>query len=62
MISWLSRKQTSLALTSVEADYMVVNIASCEAICVRKLLAGLFDQGLEPTIIHCDNHSCIKLY
>jgi hypothetical protein len=40
---------------------MVASQASCEAIWLRKLLVGLFGQELPPTIIHCDNQSCIKL-
>jgi hypothetical protein len=40
---------------------MAANLASCEAIWLRKLLTGLFGQELEPTLIHCDNQSCIKL-
>jgi hypothetical protein len=28
---------------------------------VEKITYGTFGQGLEPTIIHCDNQSCIKL-
>jgi hypothetical protein len=40
---------------------MAASLASCEAIWLCKLLAGLFGQELEPTMIHCDNQSCIKL-
>jgi hypothetical protein len=40
---------------------MTVILAICEVIWLRKLLAGLFGQELEPTVIHCDNKSCIKL-
>jgi hypothetical protein len=61
MISWFSRKQTSMALSSTEAEYMAASTASCEAIWLCKLLAGLFDQELDPTVIYCDNQSCIKL-
>jgi hypothetical protein len=28
---------------------------------LRKLLSDLFSAELEPTVIHCDNQSCIKL-
>jgi hypothetical protein len=28
----------------------------------RKLLSDLFSAELEPTVIHCDNKSCIKLF
>jgi hypothetical protein len=60
-VSWFSRKQKLVALTSVEVEYMEASQASCEAIWLRKLLIGLFGQKLQSTIIHYDNHSCIKL-
>jgi hypothetical protein len=49
VVSWFSRKQTSVALSSAEAEYMAASLASCEAIWLRKLLAGLSGQVLEPT-------------
>eukprot|EP00253_Pinus_taeda_P003146 PITA_03146 len=61
VVSWFSRKQNSVALSSSEAKYMAASQASCEAIWLRKLLYGLFDQELRPTVIHCDNQSYIKL-
>jgi hypothetical protein len=61
MISWFNKKQASIALSFAEAECMATSTTSCEAIWVRKLLAGLFDLELEPTIIYCDNESCIKL-
>jgi hypothetical protein len=61
VVSWFSRKQKSVALSSAEAEYMAASQASCEAIWLRKLLVGLFGHELRPTMIHCDNQSCIKL-
>jgi hypothetical protein len=58
MISWSSRKQGSIAQSTAEAPYIV---ASREAVWLRKLLSDLFSADLEPTVIHCDNHSCIKV-
>jgi len=43
MISWFSRKQTSVALSLEEAEYMAASSASCEAIWLCKLLAELTD-------------------
>ena len=40
---------------------MAASLASCEAIWLRKMLFGLFDQSLRPSVICCDNQSCIKL-
>jgi hypothetical protein len=61
LVSWFSRKHKSVALSFVEAEYMAANLATCEAIWLRKLLMGLFGQELETTVSHCDHRSCIKL-
>ena len=54
-VSWYSRKQRSMALSSVEAKYMAASLAACKAIWMRKILVGLFGSHLEPTVIYCDN-------
>jgi hypothetical protein len=61
MTSWQSRKQSSIALSTTEAEYIVACSASCEAIWLRKLLIGLFDMEMEATMILCDNQSYIKM-
>ena len=61
MISWCSRKQTSEALITAKAEYIAVNLAAQEAVWLHKLLMGLFGYMLEPTVIHCDNQSCMKM-
>ena len=60
-VSWYSKKQRSVALSSVEAEYMAASLAACEAIWMRKILVGLFGSHLDPTVIYCDNQSYIKL-
>eukprot|EP00253_Pinus_taeda_P020447 PITA_20447 len=59
-VSWYSWKQRSVALSSAEAEYMAANQAACEAIWMRKILVGLFGHTMDPTVIYCDNQSCIK--
>jgi hypothetical protein len=61
MISWGSRKQKYVALSTTKADYMAACEACTEAIWLRKLISDLFDQIPESTIIYCDNQSCIRL-
>lgn len=55
VVSWYSRKQKSVALSSTEAEYMAMSMATCEAIWLWKLLVAFFGEELESTIIHCDN-------
>jgi hypothetical protein len=61
IVSWLSQKQKYVALSSTKAEYMAASQASCEAIWLRKFLTGLFEQELGPTMIYCNNQSCLKL-
>jgi hypothetical protein len=50
-----------VALSLAEAEYMAASQATCEAIWMRKVLVGLFGSHLDPTVIYCDNRSCIKI-
>ena len=61
MIPWQSRKQSSIALSTVESEYIAACYASYEAIRLRKLLTCLFDLEMRATKILCDNQSCIKM-
>jgi hypothetical protein len=61
MISWQSRKKSSISLITAEAEYIVACSANCEAIWLRKLLTCLFDLDMEATMILCDNHISIKM-
>jgi hypothetical protein len=61
MVSWCSRKQSSVALSTIEAEYIALSVAVHEAVWLRKLLTDLFDYEMDPTTIHCDNQSCLKL-
>ena len=61
MIAWRSRKQTSVALSTTEAEYIAACTTCSEAIWLRKMISGLFDLQLEATWIYCDNQNSIKL-
>ena len=61
MISWHSEKQSSVALSTAEAEYIAACSANCEVVWLQKLLFSLFGLGLEVIVILCDNQSCIKM-
>ena len=61
VISWFSRKQSCVALSTAEAEDVAACSASCEAVWIRKLLSDLFDLQLDVTCIYCDNQSCVNL-
>jgi hypothetical protein len=61
MVSWCSRKQSYVALSTAEAEDIDLSVVVYEAVWLCKLLTNLFDHEMDPTIIHCDNQSCVKL-
>jgi hypothetical protein len=61
MISWQSRKQSNIPLSTMKEEYIAACSASCKAIWIRKLLTGLFDLDMEATMILCDYQSYIKM-
>ena len=50
-----------MTLSTSEEEYIGASVASREVVWLQKLLARIFDLELEPTLIHCDNQSCVKL-
>jgi hypothetical protein len=61
MISWSSRKQGSVTLSTAEAEYIAASTTGREAVWFWKLFSDLLRSELEPIVIHYDNQSCIKL-
>jgi hypothetical protein len=51
MVSWCSRKQTYVALSIVEEEYIALSVAVREAVWLRKLLVDLFGHLLDSTVI-----------
>jgi hypothetical protein len=59
-ITWNSKRQQTVALSTCEAEYMALSHTVCEGIWTRKLLKELgFPQP--TTTVHEDNQGCIAL-
>lgn len=61
VFSWNSKKQSIVAQSSAEAEYVAAAEASNQAIWIRKILTDLVFQQKEPTILWCDNKSAIAI-
>jgi len=60
-VSWSSKKQPTVALSSTEAKYRGVVIAACEIVWLQKLLSNLGQSVDALVVIYCDNISSILL-
>ena len=60
-VSWQSKRQPTVALSSTEAEYMAATQATKEAIWLRQLLSELGHPQNGATVIFEDNNGCIEL-
>jgi len=61
VVSWSSKKQPTIALSSTKAEYRGAAIVACEVIWLQKLLSDLGQLVDAPIVIYCDNISSILL-
>ena len=60
-IAWASKKQSVVALSTTEAEYIALCSATQEAVWLRRLLGSLRQGQARPTTVHEDNRGAISL-
>ena len=60
LVSWQSKKQPTVALSSTEAEYMSLAAAVCEARWMASLLQQMLATNV-PVNIYCDNQAAIAI-
>ena len=60
-ISWKSKRQSVVALSSTEAEYVALSSATQEIVWLRSLLAAMGLEQKEATKLHEDNQGSISL-
>ena len=58
-ISWKTKKQTCVALSTAEAEYIALSAATQEVTWLRQLLKDMLIEQTNPTIMYEDNQSAI---
>ena len=61
MLSWKSKKQPTVALSSCESEYVALCASVQESVYLGRLLHELLQKSFEPVIIHVDNQGAIDL-
>jgi hypothetical protein len=57
VVSWMSKQQVSVVLSSTHAEYVMAAEASKEVVWLRRLLEELHEGVTGPTTLHIDNRA-----
>ena len=60
-VSWRSKKQSLVALSSTESEYVALSEAAQEAVWLRELFKGIGFEQQSPTVLYEDNQGAIAL-
>lgn len=60
-ISWMSKRQPTVALSTTEAEYMAISAATQEAIWLNQLYAEINHGSVKPVKLFCDNRGAIEI-
>jgi len=60
-ISWVSKKQPVITLSTTEAEFIATALCACHCVWLRRILEHLDQCQFGTTVIFCDNGSTIKL-
>ncbi|GJV14320.1 retrotransposon protein, putative, ty1-copia subclass [Tanacetum coccineum] len=60
-VDWKSKKQTTIAMSATQAEYMAASEAAMEAVWIRKFVGdlGVMPSIKEPINMYCDNSAAI---
>ncbi len=58
-ISWRSKKQSTVALSTAEAEYIALSSATQEATWLQQLISELQNMSIGPTVLSEDNQAAI---
>ncbi|KAL5741828.1 hypothetical protein ACOSP7_028560 [Xanthoceras sorbifolium] len=61
LVSWRSKRQKTVSLSSAEAEYRAMIEACCELTWLRYLLRDLGVLLLEPALLYCDNKDALHI-
>ncbi|KAJ0532312.1 putative RNA-directed DNA polymerase [Helianthus annuus] len=61
LVSWKSKKQTTVARSTAEAEYRAMCSATCELMWLRNLLSELNVSCKLPMVLNCDSQAAISI-
>jgi hypothetical protein len=60
-VAWSARKQTIIALSTAEAEYIALTVVMREILYLQALIVELYEPVVPPIPVHCDNQDALAL-
>ncbi len=60
-VAWSARKQSLIAMSTAEAEYIALTSAAREVLYLKSLIGELYEPITHPIPIYCDNQGAIAL-
>ena len=61
LVSWLSKKQSSISLSTAEAEYIAAAACCTQVLWMKQMLQDIYIPFEDPILILCDNTSAISI-
>nr|GEV69786.1 retrovirus-related Pol polyprotein from transposon TNT 1-94 [Tanacetum cinerariifolium] len=61
VVTWVSKEQATVALSSTEAEYISAATAACQAVRLRRVLEDLNQTQERASVIFCNNRSAVAM-
>jgi hypothetical protein len=61
LVSWISKKQSSISLSTAEAEYIAATTCYTQDLLMKQTLKDILVEYDEPIPIYCDNTSAISI-
>jgi hypothetical protein len=60
-VAWSAWKQTIIALSTAEAEYIALTVVMCKILYLQALIAELYELVIPPIPVYCDNQGALTL-
>jgi hypothetical protein len=60
-VAWSAQKQTIIALSTAEAEYIALTTVMREILYLQALIAELYEPVIPPIPVYCDNQGALAL-
>ena len=61
LVSWRSKKQSTVSKSSAEAEYRAMATTTCELTWILQLLQDLHVKHVKPALMYCDNQAALHI-